>query len=224
MKPRIDKPQKGNPYYINKKDGGLNPAKGNPARLNKDLTALPNCVAIYSWFNEIGGQGQVYLKKAYYPYAVIDVARREGLEITDYPTEGGIMVWKGGRTGEGHVEGCALVYSKDEILSVGSEYYGVDWRTYTRRRGTGDWRLGCNWMDSSYVFCGCIRNPFMVYEKPKGTKPIVIEQDGIKIECTGFNVDGHNYIALADLDKPLGYANVKWDANKRLPILTSKGR
>ena len=29
MKPRILKPDKGNPYYIYEKDGGVNPAKGN---------------------------------------------------------------------------------------------------------------------------------------------------------------------------------------------------
>lgn len=27
---------------------------------------------------------------------------------------------------------------------------------------------------------------------------------------------------LADLDKPLGYATVKWDAAKRLPIVKTK--
>lgn len=27
---------------------------------------------------------------------------------------------------------------------------------------------------------------------------------------------------LADLDKPLGYATVKWDAAKRLPIIKTK--
>ena len=40
--------------------------------------------------------------------------------------------------------------------------------------------------------------------------------------CTGIYKDGHNYIMLADLDKPLNYAKVSWDSVKRLPIVKSK--
>ena len=79
MRPRTSKPEKGNKYYINISNGGYNGARGNPLRLNKNLTSLPNCVAIYGWFNEVGGKGMQYLKAPWYPYTVIDVAKREGL-------------------------------------------------------------------------------------------------------------------------------------------------
>lgn len=162
--PRLFRPEKGNPYYINEKDGGVNPAKGNPKRLNKDLTALPNCCMIYSWFNEIGQRGQVYLKKAYYPYAVIAQAKREGLEVTQEPTLGGIMVWTGGKTGEGHVAGVGQIFDDKHILSVESEYYGSDWKTYKRYKGNGNWADGCYWMTASYTYQGCIKNPFVKEE------------------------------------------------------------
>lgn len=165
MKPRVTKPEKGNKYYINTSNGGYNPAKGNPLRLNKDLTALPNCVAIYGWFNEVGGEGQKYLKAAWYPYAVIDAAKREGLEVTKEPTLGGIMVWYGGKTGEGHVAGVGEVVSENKILTVESEYYGRDWATFWRTKGDGNWRDGCYWMGSKYVYQGCIRNPFISEEE-----------------------------------------------------------
>lgn len=163
-KPRLVKPEKGNKYYINTSNGGYNPARGNPLRLNRDLTALPNCVSIYGWFNEIGGEGQKYLKAAWYPYTVIEAAKREGLEVTKEPTLGGIMVWTGGKTGEGHVAGVGEKISEDKILSVESEYYGRDWATFWRTRGDGNWRDGCYWMGKSYIYQGCIRNPFISEE------------------------------------------------------------
>lgn len=164
-KPRIERPEKGNKYYINTKDGGYNGARGNPLRLNKDLTALPNCVAIYGWLNEQGGKGAQYLIAPWYPYSVINAAKREGLEITKEPTLGGIMVWTGGKTGDGHVAGVAKIISKDEILSAESEYYGVDWTNYKRKRGDGNWRDGCYWMGKSYTYQGCIKSPFIKEEE-----------------------------------------------------------
>ena len=165
--PRILPPEKGNLYYIYKNDGGYNPAHGNAARRNRYLTALPNCVAIYGWFNEIGGQGQVYLKKAWYPYAVIDAAKREGLTITQEPKIGGIMVWTGGKYGDGHVEGCGEIFDEETILGVGSEYFGRDWAAFQRKKGDGNWRSGCPWMDSSYIYQGCINNPYMEEDMTK---------------------------------------------------------
>lgn len=162
MQPRITAPQKGNKYYISTKDGGYNGAEGNPLRLNRNLTALPNCVAIYGWFNEMGQQGPKYLRAPWYPWSVIDAAKREGLEVTKEPTPGGIMVWTGGKHGNGHVEGCAeVIIPNEKVLSVGSEYYGRDWASFWRIKGDGNWREGCYWMDKSYIYQGCIKNPFV---------------------------------------------------------------
>lgn len=44
----------------------------------------------------------------------------------------------------------------------------------------------------------------------------------MKKELTGFLKDGINYIQLRDLDEPLGYASISWDAVRRLPIIKSK--
>lgn len=159
--PRLFRPEKGNPYYIYEKDGGVNPARGNPMRRDRYLTSLPNCVAIVGWFNEIGQRGEVYFKKAWYPYAIINAAKREGLEVTKEPTKGGIMVWTGGKTAEGHVCGVGEVYDEEHILTVESEYYGHDWKLFNRQKDDGNWRRGCPWMDKSYVYQGCIKNPFM---------------------------------------------------------------
>lgn len=42
------------------------------------------------------------------------------------------------------------------------------------------------------------------------------------MDLTGFLIDGINYIQLRQLDEPLGYAKVTWDAARRLPIVKSK--
>lgn len=160
MKPRVTKPNNNNRYYVNTADGGINPAKGNPKKKNPFLTSLPNCVAIYSWFNEVGGKGQVYLKKAWYPYSVIAQARKEGLEITQEPTLGGIMVWTE-KNGEGHVAGVAEVHDDGSILTSESEYYGAEWVNYKRTSGDGNWRDGCYWMGRTFVYQGCIKNPYI---------------------------------------------------------------
>lgn len=46
--------------------------------------------------------------------------------------------------------------------------------------------------------------------------------DGKKTVLNGFLKDGVNYIQLRDLNEPLGYASVTWDAARRLPIVKSK--
>lgn len=161
MLPRTTKPEAGNKYYISTRNGGYNGADGNPLRLNRELTSLPNCVAIYGWLNEQGGNGAQYLKAPWFPYAVIGAAKSEGLTVTKEPTLGGILVWTGGKHNLGHVEGVGRLYSDDELLGVGSEYYGRDWTTFKRKKGDGNWREGCYWMDSSYVYQGCINSPFM---------------------------------------------------------------
>lgn len=48
-----------------------------------------------------------------------------------------------------------------------SEYYGQDWKVFNRQKDDGNWRRGCPWMDKSYVYQGCIKNPFMENDMTK---------------------------------------------------------
>lgn len=166
--PQLVIPTAGNPYYNTKKAGGYNPCiMGNPKNRNKDLNVLPNCVgwATGRW-NEIyhsilGGSGCQYLgntNAANY----IDLARKQGLTVTQRPTVGGCMVWKGGNTGEGHVAIVEMDLGSRVVTSE-SEYYGKQFVIY-QRFGT-DWRSGCYWMGSSYTYLGCIKNPAVKEEE-----------------------------------------------------------
>lgn len=177
--PRLERPKDGNPYYNTPDHLGYNPGRPAKGRTEKGLTALPNCV---SWaegrFNEIAGTKSIKWlgPLAYYPYAMIGKAKSQGLKISQTPTLGGMLVWTGGPTGEGHVDICEVIKYKNgkisSIITSDSEYYGRAFATFER---TGkNWEKGCYWMVNAkkpYVYQGCIVNPAvedeMTYEEFK---------------------------------------------------------
>lgn len=168
MTPQLTRPKDGNKYYNTKEYCGINPGKPNPKRMEKGLTALPNCVSYaLGRFNEIGGWGKIkYLgPSAYYPFAMIGVAKKQGLKVVDHPVLGGMMVWTGGTTGEGHVAIVEKV-NRASIVCSESEYYGRAFCTFNRKKGSdGNWREGCSWMGKTYKFAGCIVNPAIEKEE-----------------------------------------------------------
>lgn len=166
--PQLVMPAAGDPYYNTIKTGGFNPCiLGNAQRREKNLNVLPNCVGYATGrFNQIyheilGGHGCQYLgntNAANY----VDLGRRQGLRISQKPTPGGCMVWKGGNTGEGHVAIVELMMGS-RIITSESEYYGKAFTIY--QRFGSNWSDGCYWMGSSYKYLGCIVNPAMQDEK-----------------------------------------------------------
>lgn len=168
--PQLVIPAAGDPYYNTIKTGGYNPCiLGNPQRREKSLNVLPNCVgyATGRWnqiYHEIlGGHGCQYLGNTN-AANFIDLARRQGLLISQKPTKGGCMVWRGGNTGEGHVAIVELMMGS-RIITSESEYYGKAFTIY--QRFGSNWSDGCYWMGSSYKFLGCIVNPAMQEEEDK---------------------------------------------------------
>ena len=166
MDPQLTRPKNGNKYYNTPEYLGINPGRPNPKRVEKGLTALPNCVSYaIGRFNEIGAYGKIKYLGPYYPYAMIGVAKKQGLQISEEPVLGGMMVWYGGKTGEGHVDIVEEIkYDFNgkikNITTSDSEYYGSAFKTFRRTIGRDhNWRVGCYWMDSSYIFKGCIVNP-----------------------------------------------------------------
>ena len=177
--PQLTKPKAGNKYYNTPFYLGINPGKANPKTMDKGLTALPNCVSyVIGRFNEIIGKGTIeYFKLAYYPYAIINVAKRSGLTVTTEPTLGGMMVWTGGTTGEGHVAICEEIFRNKSgiitsVTSSDSEYYGAAFKTFKRAINKGNWDKGCSWMMSAakagkpYIYQGCINNPAVKEDEP----------------------------------------------------------
>lgn len=167
--PQLVIPAAGNPYYNTKKVGGYSPCiMGNPKNRNKDLNVLPNCVGWATGrFNEIGAYGSCKYLGNTNAANYVDLARKQGLTVTQRPTVGGCMVWKGGNTGEGHVAIVELDLGSRVVTSE-SEYYGKAFTIYQR---FGDnWRSGCYWMGASYTYLGCIKNPAVKPEEEDMTK------------------------------------------------------
>ena len=168
FKPLLHRPEAGNLYYNTVSVGGYSPCiignipRGSVARTGcKGLNTLPNCTAFASGrFNEIGEYGYFkYFNYRYYARDFIKAARREGLEVTKEPTLGGIMVWSGGKSGAGHVCSVEVLNKNGTIISGESEWNGAVFENYTRVKGDGNWRQGCYWMNSSYIYLGCVKNP-----------------------------------------------------------------
>lgn len=173
--PQLVMPQSGNPYYNRKTTGGYNPCiLGNPQRRVAGLNVLPNCVGYsVARYNELGDYGSCKYLGSTNAANFIDLARKQGLMVTQRPTLGGVMVWKGGPTGEGHVANVELLLG-DRVVTSESEYYGKPFTIYTR---SGDnWRTGCYWMGASYNYLGCIKNPAVEDDMTKAETIALIKE------------------------------------------------
>lgn len=161
-----ERPKSGDIYYNGRPSGisvcitGNYPkGAGNRRTGYPGLDRLPNCVGYaVGFFNASNNRTSFdYLgnwNASYLPA----VARNQGFEVTKEPTVGGIMCWlKNGSAG--HCCVVRTILDENTIITAESEWNGVVYHEYTRRKGDGHWREGCYWMGSAYRFIGCIKNP-----------------------------------------------------------------
>lgn len=165
--PQLTIPTAGDPYYNTKANGGYNPCilgNNDNGQRAAGLNVLPNCVGWATGrFNAIGNYGACKYLGNTNAANFVDLARRQGLQISDKPTLGGCVVWGGGPGGYGHV---AIVerLQGTKIQTSESEWYGKAFVTYLR--DGYDWTGGCYWMRTGYRFLGCIVNPAVKEETP----------------------------------------------------------
>ena len=158
FKPRLTKPEAGNPYYNTKAKGGYsNAIQGKPT--DSGCNVLANCVGYaYGRFNEIGGYG--YCKYLSPVNAENFIQYAGGLKVGQTPKLGACMVWRKGATlsnsdGAGHVAIVEKVISSTQIVTSESGYNSsTPFWTKTRNKGNGNWGAG-----SGYTFLGFIYNP-----------------------------------------------------------------
>lgn len=161
FKPRLTKPEAGNPYYNTTAAGGFSTAiLGNPT--DPGCNVLANCVGYAAGrFNEIIGAGRfVYLN---YPPNAEDfyaAAAAQGLQVGQEPKLGAIIVWAKGKTataadGAGHVAVVEQINEDGSITTSESGYGSANpfW-TSARVKGNGNWSAG-----SAYRFLGFIYQP-----------------------------------------------------------------
>lgn len=160
--PRLTIPEKGNPYYNTKENGGYSTAiKGSPCEPGLDV--LRNCVGYaYGRFNEIVNNGRMdYLKPVNAEQFIIAIEKyKQPLTVGPTPKLGACMVWAQGTTstgsdGAGHVAIVEQINPDGSIVTSESGYNAKKafW-TQTRSNADGRWGQG-----SKYNFLGFIYNP-----------------------------------------------------------------
>lgn len=157
FKPRLSKPEAGNPYYNRKDNGGTNPCiKGKPT--DSGCNVLSNCVGYaIGRFNEIANPG--YCKYLRSTNAENFMQVRGNLEYGITPKLGAIIVWQKGATlsgsdGAGHVAVVEQINADGSIVTSESGYGGSAFWTSTRKKGNGNWGAGYG-----YKFLGFIYQP-----------------------------------------------------------------
>ena len=159
MEMRTCKPSAGNKFYITKSKGGYSTCiQGKPTDANCNV--LANCVGYACGrFNEIIGSMKYPSLNCNAENFIERAKNTYGLEISDVPTLGGIMVWQKGNTlsgndGAGHVAIVERIDSTNQIYTSESGYGGSAFWNSVRTNNNGRWGLG-----SGYTFRGCIVNP-----------------------------------------------------------------
>lgn len=172
MEIRNKKPEKGNKFYTRKASGGYSTCiKGKPT---DTCDVLSNCVGYACGrFNEIIGEMKYPSLNCNAENFIERAKNTYGLEISDVPTLGGIMVWQKGSTlgssdGAGHVAIVERIDSSNQIFTSESNYGGEAFFNSTRTNKNGRWGLSSN-----YKFRGCIVNPTI----GKVTAPEKAEKD-----------------------------------------------
>lgn len=190
--PRFEIPEKGNKFYNTISNGGYSTAiKGKPTEDGLDV--LRNCVGYaFGRFNEIGNNSKMDKLQPINAENWIEVARKQGLAISQSPKLGAVMCWQKGSTlnssdGAGHVAIVEKIYSESMVLTSESGWNAAKpfW-TQVRSKGTGNWG-----QPAGYIFRGFILNPFVKdenlnpYKEPTNTDPTKIS---IKKGQTGESV------------------------------------
>lgn len=182
--PRLTRPTAGNKYYITKSAGGYsNAIVGSPK--DSACNVLANCVGYaYGRFNEIGGYGCCKYLTPTNAENFIETARAQGLTISQSPSLGACMVWRGGATlngsdGAGHVASVEKINADGSIVTSESGWGCTPafW-TKTRKKGSdGNWGAS-----SGYTFRGFIVNPAV-----SGAKTTTTYTKGTTNEQTVYN-------------------------------------
>lgn len=171
-KARTTKPQKGNKYYTTMGAGGFSPCiVGSPQ--DSDCNVLANCVGYaVGRFNEIGEQDGCKYLRSINAENMANVAKQQGLEVSDKPTLGACVVWAKGQVGNsndgaGHVAIVEQINPDGSIVTSESGYGCKNPFWTTTRKAGGNWGAG-----NDYKFIGFIKNPAVqIGETAEPAKP-----------------------------------------------------
>lgn len=203
FKPRLQKPEKGNPYYNTAANGGYSTAiLGKPT--DADCNTLANCVGYAAGrFNEIIGKGKfVYFQ--YPPNAedFLAMAKKQGLKTGNEPKLGAIIVWAKGNAGNsadgaGHVAVVEHIAADGSITTSESGYGSKQpfWTSHRYKGANGNWGAG-----KEYKFTGFIYQP-----ESEAPKEIIKKGDkGDSVKWLQEQLAKHGYLRKNEIDGDFG--------------------
>lgn len=202
FKPRMTKPESGNPYYNRIATGGYSGAiMGSPRCEGADV--LANCVGYAAGrFNEIIGKNKfVYFQ--YPPNAedFYETAIAAGLKVGSKPQLGAIICWAKGKTwtpadGAGHVAVVEEIKSDGSIITSESGYGCTNpfWTSH-RYKESGNWGAG-----TQYRFLGFIYQP-----APEIPERVIKEGDkGADVELMQARLAALGFLRKNEIDGDFG--------------------
>lgn len=202
FKPRMTKPESGNPYYNRIATGGYSGAiMGSPRCEGADV--LANCVGYAAGrFNEIIGKNKfVYFQ--YPPNAedFYDTGVSQGLKVGKEPKLGAIIVWAKGKTwtssdGAGHVAVVEEIKADGSIVTSESGYgCASPFWTSRRYKENGNWGAG-----TQYRFLGFVYQP----EPSVPTDVIKRGDKGAAVVWMQTKLYEHGYLRKNEIDGDFG--------------------
>lgn len=202
FKPRLTKPESGNPYYNRIATGGYSGAiMGSPRCEGTDV--LANCVGYAAGrFNEIIGKGK-YVYFQYPPNAedFYDTAIAAGLKVGTKPQLGAIICWAKGKTwtsadGAGHVAVIEEIKSDGSIITSESGYgCSSPFWTSHRYKESGNWG-----QSTAYRFLGFIYQP-----APEVPERVIRKGDkGADVELMQARLAAKGYLRKSEVDGDFG--------------------
>lgn len=208
-KPRLTKPESGNPYYNTKSNGGYSTAiVGKPT--DSGCNVLANCVGYaFGRFNEIAGNTGMTLLAPRNAELFVQIAKQQGLTVSQTPTLGAIMCWQKGGTlngadGAGHVAVVEQINPDGSVTTSESGYNYKAFYTKTRSKGNGNWGQG-----AAYKFLGFIKNPAVKdgetmnpYKEPTAALKKGSTGDGVK--WLQYELTRRGYLPAGQIDGSFG--------------------
>lgn len=182
---RTTLPNKGDKLYNKVETGGYSHCiYGKPTQ--EGLNVLDNCVGwACSRFNEIYNELTGYVGMKYYQLncdaeKFVERGKKIGLEVSNEPVAGGIMVWQGKGDLAGHVAVVERIDSPTKIMTSESGYNHFAFANKIREKKNGKWDIS-----EKYPFLGCLINPAVkdnIYTVKGDTLESISKETGVSVE------------------------------------------
>lgn len=211
FKPRLDKPEAGNPYYNLPANGGyaVGAILGNP--MDAGCNVLANCVGYAAGrFNEIIGAGKwLYLLYPPDPDKWMQAAKSQGLKTGDKPALGAVLVW------HRHVAIVEQI-NEDGTIVTSESGYGCASPFWTTVRSNKDdnWGGGADFQYIGFIY------------QPEGGENMSERKQGIDISYCQTQVDWTKVTAdfvivkagQRDFTDPLYESHYKGAKDRGIPV------